>query len=82
MQALARIELLHANQWIFCTKTSAARFFLVQHTKTGKMHQMTIITKNKTKIPNGRKTGQSAQKYTNKSLCKTLQNLPKFGFLV
>jgi hypothetical protein len=41
-----------------------ARFFPVQHTKSGK------------KVPNGRKIYQKATKYTNIFHCKTLQNLP------
>jgi hypothetical protein len=35
-----------------------------------------------TKIPNRHKTDQTAIKYTNIFHCKTLQNLPKFGFSV
>jgi hypothetical protein len=35
-----------------------------------------------TKIPNGRKVRQTAIKYTNIFHYKTLQNLPKLGFLV
>jgi hypothetical protein len=33
-------------------------------------------------VPNGRKIDQIAIKFTNIFYCKTLQNLPKLGFLV
>jgi hypothetical protein len=52
------------------------QIFLVQHTKTGE------------NIPNDHKIAQMDGKftkwtqYTNISRCKTLQNLPKMGFLV
>jgi hypothetical protein len=56
-----------------------ARSFLGQHTKTVKIHQMTIkYARWPQNIPNGRKIDQMAIK----THCKTLQNLPEFGFLV
>jgi hypothetical protein len=39
-------------------------------------------TKWQENMPNGRKIAQIATKYTNSFHCKTLQNLPKLGFLV
>jgi hypothetical protein len=60
------------------------RFFLIQPTKKGKIYQMaTKYTKWPQNIPNGRKIDQMAKNvHTNNFYCKTLQNLPKFGFLV
>jgi hypothetical protein len=64
-------------------KTRVARFILVQNTKSGKnipnyheQNQMSI------KYKKDRKMDQVSIKYTNNFLCKTLQNLPKFVFLV
>jgi hypothetical protein len=55
-----------------------ARFILVQHTKTGKIYQITIkYTQCPQNIPNGSKIDLMVIKYTNISHCKTLQNLPK-----
>jgi hypothetical protein len=60
-----------------------ARFFLVQHKKTGEMTKMTIkYTKRPQNIPNGRKKDLMAIKYINNVHYKTLENLPKLGFLV
>jgi hypothetical protein len=54
-------------------ETRDARFFVVQHTKTGKMYQITIrYTKWPQNIPNG-------YKMHTLFFCKTLQNLPKSG---
>jgi hypothetical protein len=53
------------------------RFFLVQHTKTGKN-----IPKLLQNIPNGSEIDRMAIPFTNIFHCKKLQNLPKFGFLV
>jgi hypothetical protein len=61
-----------------------ARFFLVQNIKMGK--NVYQITTNYTKCPlnktKDRKMDQVEIKYTGIFRCKTLQNLPKFGFLV
>jgi hypothetical protein len=47
------------------------------------MFQMTLrYTKLLQNIPNDRKIDQLGIKYTNIFNCKTLQNLPKLGFLV
>jgi hypothetical protein len=64
---------LKNNKWV---KSKVARFFLMQHTKTGKRYQMVI------KVPNGRKIDQKGIKYTIIFHFKTLQNIPKLGFLV
>jgi hypothetical protein len=63
--------------------TRVARFFLVQNTKTGKnipnyhkLYQISI------KYNKDHKMDQVSIKYINMFQCKTLQNLPKFGFLV
>jgi hypothetical protein len=56
--------------------TRVARFFLIQYTNTEKIYQMAI------NIPNSCKIDQIAIKYINSFHCKTLQNLPEFGFLV
>jgi hypothetical protein len=59
------------------------QIFLVQHSKRGKVHQMTIKnTKWPKNIPYDRKIDYTAIKYTKISHCKTIQNLPKSGFLV
>jgi hypothetical protein len=51
--------------------------------KWGKMYQVTTkYNKWAQHILNGRKIDQMVIKYTNIFLCKTLQNLPKLGFLV
>jgi hypothetical protein len=52
------------------TLSRVARYFWVQHAKTGK------------KIPKLREIYKMAIKYTIIFHCKTLQNLPKLGFLV
>jgi hypothetical protein len=53
----------------FLSKTRVARFFLAQHTKTGKMYQMTIkYTKWPHNTPNGHKMYQQMP----------LQEPPKF----
>jgi hypothetical protein len=53
----------------------AARFFLVHHTKTGKIYLMTIkYTKRPQKY-----VYQMVIEYTNIFHFKTLQNLPKLG---
>jgi hypothetical protein len=58
-----------------------ARFFFLQHTKTGKIYQITTkYTKCPQSVPNTCKIDQMSIKYTNIFLCKTLQKLPKFGF--
>jgi hypothetical protein len=50
-----------------------ARFFLVQHTKKGKIYRMTIkYTRWPQHIPNGHKIYQMTIKYTNISHRKTL----------
>jgi hypothetical protein len=47
------------------------------------MYQITIkSTQWAQNIPNGRKIDPMAIKYTNHFHCKSLQNLPKLGFLV
>jgi hypothetical protein len=64
-------------------KNSVARFVLVQHTKTGKMNQITIkFTKCPQNISNASKIDQKVIKYTSIFHCKFLQNLPKSWFLV
>jgi hypothetical protein len=51
--------------------------------KRGKMYQITIqYTKWPQYIPNGRKIGPMAIKYTNIFHSKSFQVLPKLGFLV
>jgi hypothetical protein len=50
--------------------------------KRGNNHKIYRITTKFVGIPNGRKIDQMAIKYTNIFHRKTLQNLPKFGFLV
>jgi hypothetical protein len=69
-------------------QTRDARFFSVQHTKTGKniphnhkIYQIYVpnIPQNK---PNYRKIDQMATSYTNIFDCETLRNLPKLEFLV
>jgi hypothetical protein len=52
-----------------------ARFFFVQNTKTGQNLPNFHELKN-------RKMDQVSIKYTNIFHCKTLQNLPQFGFFV
>jgi hypothetical protein len=65
------------------TKTRVARFFLVENTKTGKnIPNYHIITKWPQNISDGRKIDQIVIKYTKIFHSKTLQNLPKLGFLV
>jgi hypothetical protein len=60
--------------------TRVARFSWAQHTKTGKMYQMTTkFTKSPSNLPIGRKIYQIAVKYTNIFHYNTLQNLPKSG---
>jgi hypothetical protein len=60
-----------------------ARFFLLQLTKMGKIYQITRKnTKCQQNMANRRKIYQMGMKYTNIFLCKILQNLPKFEFLV
>jgi hypothetical protein len=63
--------------------TRVARFFLVQNTKTGKnipnYHELYQIS---IKYNKDHKMDQVSIKYINMFQCKTLQNLPKFGFLV
>jgi hypothetical protein len=72
-------------------RTRVARFTLVQHTKTGKIYQMTIKRSNVHKIyqiytkwpqniPNGGKIDQTNIKCTNIFHRKNLQSLPKLGF--
>jgi hypothetical protein len=56
---------------MFIARYRVARFFSVQHTKTGKIYQ---VTKN---IPKGHKMYQMANNFP----FKTLQNLPKLGFV-
>jgi hypothetical protein len=56
---------------------SVARFFIVQHTKTGGKY-----TKRTQNIPSNHKIYQMARKCTNTFHFKTIQNLPKFGILV
>jgi hypothetical protein len=77
-------SLLHIS-CLFLRKAAVrvARFVLVQNTKTGKnipnyheLYQMSI------KYKKDRKMDQVSIKYANIFHCKTLQNLPKFGFLV
>jgi hypothetical protein len=61
-----------------------ARFFLVQHTKTGKYvprWPQSMYIKWPYNIRNGSKIDQMAIKFTNIIHCKTLQNLPKLVFL-
>jgi hypothetical protein len=59
-----------------------ARFFLVQHTKTGKIYHITTKnTKCPLKIPNGYKIDKVSIQYNNIFHYKTLQKLPKFGLL-
>jgi hypothetical protein len=49
------------------------QIFMVQHTKTGKIYQMTTkCTQRLLKIPNGRRTYPMANKYTKKFHFKTL----------
>jgi hypothetical protein len=57
----------------------AARFFFVQHTK--RVEILMKYTKGSQNILNGSKIDQMDIKFTNISHCKTLQNLPKLGFL-
>jgi hypothetical protein len=55
-----------------------ARFLLVQHTKTGKIWQITIkYTKLPQNMPNRCKIDKMLMKCTNIFLCKAPQNLPK-----
>jgi hypothetical protein len=66
----------------FATWSRVARFFLVQNTKTGKIYQITTkYTKSPQHMPKDCKMDEMPIKYS-KLNCKTLQNLPKFGFLV
>jgi hypothetical protein len=58
-----------------------ARFFLVQHTKTENIYQMTTkYTKRPKSTPNGCKIDQMSIKYTNIFHCKTLKNYPNLDF--
>jgi hypothetical protein len=67
----------------FGVEIGVARFFLVQNTKTGKIYQMTTkYIKWPLNISNGRKIDQMVIKYINIFHSKTLQTLPKLGFLV
>jgi hypothetical protein len=59
---------------------TVARFFLVQNTKTGK--NIPNYHKIYQSVSNGRKIDQMVIKYTKIAHSKTLQNLPKLGFLV
>jgi hypothetical protein len=60
-----------------------ARFFLALNTKTGKIYQNTTnYTKCPQNITKDCKMDQVSLKYNNIFHCKTLQNLPKFGFSV
>jgi hypothetical protein len=52
----------------------------MQHTKNGE--NIPNNQKGPHNIPNGHKINQITILYTNIFYCKTLQNLPKFGFLV
>jgi hypothetical protein len=58
-------------------------FYRYSKPKWGNIYQ---ITRKYTRCPqnmaNGRKIDQMAAKYTNIFYCKTLENLPKFGFFV
>jgi hypothetical protein len=66
-QALLPLDEFHSR---------AARFFMAQHTKTGKMYQITIkYTTCPQNIPNSSKIDQKAIKYTN---IIPLQDPPKF----
>jgi hypothetical protein len=68
-----------------CTKDAyrVARFSLYNIPKRRKIYQITIkYTKWPQDIPNGHKIDRLASKYNNIIYCKTLQNLPKLGFLV
>jgi hypothetical protein len=63
--------------------SGVARFFSVQHTKTGenipnrgKLYQMVL------KYTKWSENWQNGLKYTNIFYCKTLQNLPKSGIFV
>jgi hypothetical protein len=59
---------------------SVARFLF---TGTGEMYQITIkYTKSPQNIPNGHKMDLIDIIYTNTFHCKSLQNLPKMGYLV
>jgi hypothetical protein len=61
------------------------QIFLCTRYQNGKMYTYQIIinvSKWPQNIPYGRKTDQIVIKYTNIFHCKTLQNLPKLGFLV
>jgi hypothetical protein len=54
------------------------RFFLVQHTKTGKIYQITTkYTERPYNVPNGRQIFQMAINYPTFSNSMALQNLPK-----
>jgi hypothetical protein len=73
-------------------ETRVARFFLVQHTKTGENvpndHTYVKYTTWPQNIPHGHKIYQMVVKREQIGIkcidifhCKILQNLPKFGFL-
>jgi hypothetical protein len=67
----------------FLPRNRNARFFLVQHTKKGKIFEMTTkYTKKPQNIPNASKIDQMDIKYINIFHSKSLQNLPKLVFLV
>jgi hypothetical protein len=65
-------------------QNQGCQIFLVQHTKMGKnIYQINMkYTKLLHNIPNSSKVDQTTVKITNIFLFKTLQNLPKLGFLV
>jgi hypothetical protein len=70
-QSQARsIPILQVRPIASAQGTRVARFFLAQHTKTGKPYQ------------NDHKIDKMAIKLNNIFHCKTLQNLPKLAFLV
>jgi hypothetical protein len=60
-----------------------ARFFSIQHTKTGKnIPNGNKMYQTAKKIPFGRKMDKMAVRNINIFHCKAFQNLPKLGFLV
>jgi hypothetical protein len=76
-------QVVASKNWDSVLDCRVARFFLTQNTKTVKnLPNYHNITKWTQSVPNGRKMDQVSTKYANIFYSKTLQNLPKFGFLV
>jgi hypothetical protein len=86
---LVTLVRMHIHDVCLCFHTKqfmyrVARFFLVQHTKTGKNipNYQIRYPQSGQKGTHGRKILQTAKKITKIVHPKALQNLPKLGFLV